>query len=77
MTAEYLYETTYPARAGDVALVHAGAGGVGLLLSGGNRLTQKRDLPGKAEKGAKIFSDLFSVSSSLIMTESWQPKTSR
>ena len=32
MTAEYLCETTYPARAGDVALVHAGAGGVGLLL---------------------------------------------
>ena len=32
MTAEYLCETTYPARAGDVALVHASAGGVGLLL---------------------------------------------
>ena len=32
MTAEYLCETTYPARAGDIALVHAGAGGVGLLL---------------------------------------------
>jgi NADPH2:quinone reductase len=32
ITAEYLSETTYPARAGDVALVHAGAGGVGLLL---------------------------------------------
>src|ERR1700724_1717355 len=32
ITAEYLSETTYPARPGDVALVHAGAGGVGLLL---------------------------------------------
>jgi NADPH:quinone reductase len=32
MTAEYLCETTYPARVGDLALVHAGAGGVGLLL---------------------------------------------
>jgi NADPH:quinone reductase len=32
MTAEYLCETTYPAKAGDIALVHAGAGGVGLLL---------------------------------------------
>lgn len=32
ITAEYLCETTYPVRAGDVALVHAGAGGVGLLL---------------------------------------------
>ena len=32
MTAQYLCETTYPARAGEFALVHAGAGGVGLLL---------------------------------------------
>ena len=32
ITAEYLSETTYPARPGDGALVHAGAGGVGLLL---------------------------------------------
>lgn len=32
MTAEYLCETTYPARVNDLALVHAGAGGVGLLL---------------------------------------------
>ena len=32
MTAQYLCETTYPAKAGEAALVHAGAGGVGLLL---------------------------------------------
>jgi NADPH:quinone reductase len=32
ITAQYLSETTYPARGGDFALVHAGAGGVGLLL---------------------------------------------
>ena len=32
ITAQYLCETTYPARPGDLALVHAGAGGVGLLL---------------------------------------------
>jgi NADPH2:quinone reductase len=32
ITAEYLSDSTYPAQAGDVALVHAGAGGVGLLL---------------------------------------------
>jgi len=32
ITAEYLCETTYPAKAGEAALVHAGAGGVGLLL---------------------------------------------
>jgi NADPH:quinone reductase len=32
MTAQYLCETTYPAKAGQAALVHAGAGGVGLLL---------------------------------------------
>ena len=32
ITAQYLTETTYVVRPGDVALVHAGAGGVGLLL---------------------------------------------
>jgi NADPH:quinone reductase len=32
MTAQYLCETTYPIKPGQTALVHAGAGGVGLLL---------------------------------------------
>jgi NADPH2:quinone reductase len=32
ITAQYLCETTYPVKAGDRVLVHAGAGGVGLLL---------------------------------------------
>lgn len=32
MTAHYLVESTYPLTSGDVALVHAAAGGVGLLL---------------------------------------------
>jgi NADPH2:quinone reductase len=32
MTAHYLTETTYPLKPGDTALVHAAAGGVGLLL---------------------------------------------
>ncbi|WP_328809781.1 quinone oxidoreductase family protein [Rhodococcus sp. NBC_00294] len=33
MTAHYLIESTYPVRSGDVVLVHAGAGGVGLILT--------------------------------------------
>jgi NADPH2:quinone reductase len=33
MTAHYLACSTYPLKAGDVCLVHAGAGGVGLLLT--------------------------------------------
>ncbi|MDR5683922.1 MAG: quinone oxidoreductase [Armatimonadota bacterium] len=33
MTAHYLTHSTYPLREGDVALVHAAAGGVGLLLT--------------------------------------------
>jgi NADPH2:quinone reductase len=33
MTAHYLCTSTYPLQAGEVALVHAGAGGVGLLLT--------------------------------------------
>lgn len=32
MTAHYLCRTTYPLKAGDIALVHSAAGGVGLLL---------------------------------------------
>ena len=32
MTAHYLTRTTYPLKAGDIALVHSAAGGVGLLL---------------------------------------------
>ncbi|HET6207993.1 MAG TPA: quinone oxidoreductase [Terracidiphilus sp.] len=33
MTAHYLAYSTHPLKAGDTALVHAGAGGVGLLLT--------------------------------------------
>ncbi|MFZ1084378.1 MAG: quinone oxidoreductase [Terracidiphilus sp.] len=33
MTAHYLSHSTYPLKAGEIALVHAGAGGVGLLLT--------------------------------------------
>jgi len=33
MTAHYLVESTFPLQSGQVALVHAGAGGVGLLLT--------------------------------------------
>lgn len=33
MTAHYLIESAHPARAGETVLVHAGAGGVGLLLT--------------------------------------------
>ena len=33
MTAHYLSHSTYPLKSGDTCLVHAGAGGVGLLLT--------------------------------------------
>ncbi|AOW92595.1 NADPH:quinone reductase [Rhodococcus sp. WMMA185] len=33
MTAHFLVHTTYPIQAGDTVLVHAGAGGVGLILT--------------------------------------------
>ena len=33
LTAHYLTQSTYPARPGETALVHAAAGGVGLLLT--------------------------------------------
>ncbi|RIJ76305.1 quinone oxidoreductase [Nakamurella silvestris] len=33
LTAHYLARTSYPIRSGDTVLIHAGAGGVGLLLT--------------------------------------------
>ena len=54
MTAHYLAYSTYPLKAGDTALVHAGAGGVGLLLTQiaarlGARVITTVSTPEKAE----------------------------
>ncbi|MGA2808045.1 MAG: quinone oxidoreductase [Terracidiphilus sp.] len=54
MTAHYLAYSTYPLKAGDTALVHAGAGGVGLLLTQmaaqlGARVITTVSTPAKAE----------------------------
>jgi NADPH2:quinone reductase len=54
MTAHYLVHSTFPLKAGDTALVHAGAGGVGLLLTQmavrlGARAITTVSTPAKAE----------------------------
>src|ERR1019366_5286803 len=54
MTAHYLSHSTYPLKAGETALVHAGAGGVGLLLTQmaarlGARVITTVSTAGKAE----------------------------
>jgi len=54
MTAHYLAYSTYPLKPGDTALVHAGAGGVGLLLTQiaarlGARVITTVSTPEKAE----------------------------
>ena len=54
MTAHYLAHSTFPLKAGDTALVHAGAGGVGLLLTQiavrlGARVIATVSTPAKAE----------------------------
>jgi NADPH2:quinone reductase len=54
MTAHYLSHSTYPLKAGETALVHAGAGGVGLLLTQmavrlGARVITTVSTPEKAE----------------------------
>ncbi len=54
MTAHYLAYATFPLKAGDTALVHAGAGGVGLLLTQlaariGARVITTVSTPAKAE----------------------------
>ncbi|MDD4865857.1 MAG: quinone oxidoreductase [Mycobacterium sp.] len=42
LTAHYLLKSVYPVRAGETVLVHAGAGGVGLLLTQWARLLGAR-----------------------------------
>src|SRR6202011_714255 len=54
MTAHYLLKSVYPVKAGDAVLVHAGAGGVGLILtqwatSLGARVITTLSSPAKAE----------------------------
>ncbi|MBV8862120.1 MAG: quinone oxidoreductase [Mycobacterium sp.] len=54
MTAHYLIKSVYPAQPGDTVLVHAGAGGVGLILtqwadSLGVRVITTVSTPAKAE----------------------------
>jgi NADPH2:quinone reductase len=54
MTAHYLSHSTWPLKAGETALVHAGAGGVGLLLTQmaarlGARVITTVSTPEKAE----------------------------
>lgn len=54
MTADYLTESTFPAAEGDTALVHAAAGGMGLLLcqllhAKGVRVIGTTSTPEKAE----------------------------
>lgn len=54
MTTHYLINSVYPVQAGDIVLVHAGAGGVGLLLTQwaaqlGARVITTVSTAGKAE----------------------------
>src|SRR6201998_3674681 len=54
LTAHYLLKSVYPAQSGDTVLVHAGAGGVGLILtqwatSLGVRVITTVSTPAKAE----------------------------
>ena len=58
MTAHYLSHSTFPLKAGDTALVHAGAGGVGLLLTQmavrlGARVITTVSTPAKAKLSRK------------------------
>jgi len=69
MTAHYLAYSTFPLKAGDTALVHAGAGGVGLLLTQiasriGARVITTVSTPEKAE-----FSRAAGASEVILYTE--------
>lgn len=62
LTAHYLLKSVYPAQAGDTVLVHAGAGGVGLILTQwahllGARVITTVSTPEKARISAKAGAD--------------------
>jgi NADPH:quinone reductase len=62
MTAHYLTHSTYPLKRGDTCLVHAAAGGVGLLLvqmakSQGARVIGTASTPEKAELARSLGAD--------------------
>ncbi|MBE1530340.1 quinone oxidoreductase family protein [Actinomadura algeriensis] len=62
MTAHYLTRSTYPVRAGDTVLVHAAAGGMGLLLTQvaamlGARVIGTASTPEKAELAREAGAD--------------------
>ena len=62
MTAHYLIKSVYPVQAGDTVLVHAGAGGVGLILtqwatSLGVRVITTVSTPAKAELSRQAGAD--------------------
>lgn len=62
LTAHYLSHSTFPIQAGDTALVHAAAGGVGLLLTQiaklkGARVIGTVSTPEKAEKAKQAGAD--------------------
>lgn len=63
MTAQYLVRSTYPVRPGDDVLVHAAAGGVGLLLTQivkhlGGRVIGTASTPEKAERARAAGADV-------------------
>lgn len=62
LTAHYLLKSVYPVQAGDTVLVHAGAGGVGLILTQwahllGARVITTVSTPEKARMSAKAGAD--------------------
>ncbi|ETB08393.1 quinone oxidoreductase [Mycobacterium avium subsp. hominissuis] len=62
LTAHYLLKSVYPVQAGDTVLVHAGAGGVGLILTQwahllGARVITTVSTPEKARRSAQAGAD--------------------
>jgi NADPH:quinone reductase len=63
MTAQYLVRSTYPVRPGDDVLVHAAAGGVGMMLTQivkhlGGRVIGTASTPEKAERARAAGADV-------------------
>jgi NADPH2:quinone reductase len=70
MTAHYLSHSAYPIRKGDEILVHAGAGGVGLLLTQMAKTLGAR-VTATVSSGKRLGSHLKQVQTKFFSTRKW------
>ena len=78
MTAHYLVHSTFPLKAGDTALVHAAAGGVGLLLTQmGTRIGARVIATVSTEEKAELAREAGAAEVILYTEKEFEPEVKR